>query len=152
LTLNLQLVVLNDIQRSVSLPIFALVCSAVPSSLKFAKSRRRPGKLLLARIKQLIDRVCFDADSPNRKMRNECRSRWITWITADFPNQAMTGSLMKLTVVSEQGSSSRRRWRDWTAPARGCARAPQAPFRVPAIPDTGFDRPALVDAGEGPGC
>src|SRR6476660_1566540 len=59
------------ISASVSWLIFAKIGSGFSSLPKFANSREHPGQTFLARIEQLIDEVCLDADGPSQKMGNE---------------------------------------------------------------------------------
>jgi hypothetical protein len=54
------------------------------------QQQEQAGQPLLARIEQLIDQVCFDADALAHKVRNElfreCRFLLVTCIIADFSN------------------------------------------------------------------
>jgi hypothetical protein len=59
------------ISASVSWLIFAMIGS------KVRQQQEQPGKPFLTRIEQLIDEVCFDADCPAKKMRDEqLGERW----------------------------------------------------------------------------
>jgi hypothetical protein len=45
---------------------------------KVRQQQEQPGKPFLARIEQLIDEVCLDADGPRQKMGNEhLGERWL---------------------------------------------------------------------------
>jgi hypothetical protein len=51
---------------------------------KIRQQQEQPGKTFLTRIEQLIDKVCFDADGPAKKMRNEhLGERWLLMDYAD---------------------------------------------------------------------
>jgi hypothetical protein len=55
-----------------------------PFLAKVGHEQEQPGKPFLARIEQLIDEVCFDADGPAKKMGNEhLGERWFLMDHAD---------------------------------------------------------------------
>ena len=59
------------ISASVSWLIFAMTGSGLLFLAEVRQQQQHAGKPLLARIEQLIDKVCFDADAPAQKMRDE---------------------------------------------------------------------------------
>jgi hypothetical protein len=57
------------ISANVSWLIFAITGSGLAFLAKVRQQQEQPGKTLFARIEQLIDKVCFDAESSAKKMR-----------------------------------------------------------------------------------
>ena len=72
------------ISARVSWLIFARIGSGFSFLAKVRQQQEQPGKPFLARIEQLIDEVCLDADGPGQKMGNEHPGeRWLLMNYAD---------------------------------------------------------------------
>jgi hypothetical protein len=68
---------------------------------KVRQQREQPGKPFLARIEQLIDEVCFDADRPAQKMGNEhLGERWFLMDHADNGRFSPQQSAPRYTAIS----------------------------------------------------